>query len=236
MKNYNITLHALERLQERLENLEGHFSHIYQADFRKKRSLNYIIESFRPIFDEIISCSCENKSILNNTAYLIEYYEKYGYDKIFTFYDCEKFNITLLFKKLPSEKFFSIVTVLPFKGIRKKKYNKIPTKEIKKSKKIENWYLENQDIIKHYEKMDNNLKNVNHKSEPCIIDKDGYLIEDENNCLMNKLLYLLQNNKAERLEKISNTVKKYKTVLDNTCYTFIKKDKTIQILEELHLT
>ena len=122
MINYYLTVHAIERLQERFPHL------ITQPDLLKwKKGLPY--EGFYSVFRQILKQSSEVKSILNNMAIMMPYYEKYGYDSQYAFYEYAEQKLLMVFAKDSHEqKNFALVTVLPshFRLAQKKhEYKKV---------------------------------------------------------------------------------------------------------------
>ncbi len=105
---YNLTRHAVERLMER-------FPHI-----AKKRNLDYLlntknvkIDQYFDIFNDLCKESTENKSILNNSIFMVTYYEKYGWNVQFKFLEHPEHNLLMIFAKESWSQCYSLITVIP---------------------------------------------------------------------------------------------------------------------------
>lgn len=136
---YFLTYHSIERFQERFPEIT--------KDFPKIKSWSRIkgVDSVKDFFDKLIEDAEENKAYLNNTSYMINLYEKYGYDTEYKFMENINNGILFVMAKERNEKNFRMVTLMPTE-FRKKhslsniKYSDKEKKEDKKNKKILEMY------------------------------------------------------------------------------------------------
>src|SRR5690606_11925053 len=93
MENYYITCHLRRRFIQRSNDKYRHLRFCKIHDCKICKHMNQYIENFvycnkKSIDIEIIrriDLAKENRSYINNSAFMIWYYEKYGYDKRFQF-------------------------------------------------------------------------------------------------------------------------------------------------------
>lgn len=160
--DYYLTIHAIERFQER-------FARIVEKDElmskwnRKKGVL--VAKSF---FDKIISETTENASHLNNTNQMVYIYEKYGYNCEYKFLEHTELGILFLMTKQRSEKKFVLVTIMPTKfknkfALNTVKYNNKETKEDKQTKNINQQLTKFKNILFSFQNV--NLSPIQRLSE-----------------------------------------------------------------------
>lgn len=117
MIEYRLTFHAVERLVQRLDKA---ISLCPNLEFYKEKDCS----TYKKFFNSLIKDSSEDKSFINNTARMIEFYEKYGYDFDYLFMPHKEYSIQFVLKKKRDEKQFLLVTVVPYqqkKSLIKKK-------------------------------------------------------------------------------------------------------------------
>lgn len=114
MENFRLTKHAIDRLIERAPKVLEIWPYL------KSWSRHKNPHDFRGAFHEILQKSSENKSLINDTGYMANYYwDKYGFDSEFKFFENQDFKIKFVFVKHRGELDFNLATVAPFNGIQK---------------------------------------------------------------------------------------------------------------------
>ena len=136
---YFLTYHSIERFQERFPEIARNFPQI------KTWSRVKGVDSVKEFFDKLIERTQENKAYLNNTNYMINLYEKYGYDTEYKFMENIDNGILFVMAKERNEKSFRMVTLMPTEfrkkhSLSKIKYSDKEKKEDKKNKKILEMY------------------------------------------------------------------------------------------------
>lgn len=135
MNNVVITAHAVDRFLERFPRLANELR-LRREDFSRYSARNCRMweEGFKPLLKE----STENRSLFNNTAFMVGYYERYGYDQRFCIVDNERIRARFVLCQNPETEVFSVVTVIGMELNRVRqniKYNKNVQEEQAKEKK-----------------------------------------------------------------------------------------------------
>lgn len=104
--NYYITLHAVERLQERF----GAFCSKH-PDLKKWRR-GEDISAVRLIIEDLVEVAEENKSFINDSRYMVYIYERYGYDCTYRFLEVKSEQMLLIMCQTP-ERTHRLVTIVP---------------------------------------------------------------------------------------------------------------------------
>ena len=204
---YFLTYHAVERFQERFGALCAKIPQL--KSWTREQGLTHI----KPLFDKMIESSTENRSYINNTAYMVQLYEKYGYDEDYCFLEMQEADILFLLVKNRSEKIYKLVTVMPSEyrpGVKNIKFNQTLKKEEKFNKFVLDWY---ENIAAKLEKTPTLIVN---NSTNAIKEKLSPKSE-----LYNQLLQALQSNKTSVVERISNTKCIHSCVIETMEYDFI---------------
>lgn len=130
--NYYITKHAVERLKERFEDLWESIPQF--KNWNKWKDPN----KFKSIFNEWIVKSKENRSYINNTSKMIEFYEKYGYDTDYKFLECPDEKILFIFTKGRQMEKYALVTLVELgkRVIKKYEYKQREKKENKVTQRL----------------------------------------------------------------------------------------------------
>jgi len=167
-------------------------------------------QGFAPIkyiFNQIFEDCQENKSYLNNTENMLKLYENYGFNSDYVFLELKKENILFLLTKNRNEDVYNLVTIMPnsFRPL---------VQNVKYKAKPGNNELSNYEEIEL------------EQHQPSYID---------NIIMKEKLIELVENNTARRLQIISKTQAKYNAITNNNSYEFIYSknrinEKNIEIL------
>jgi hypothetical protein len=104
--NYYITLHAVERLQERF----GAFCSKHPDLKKWKRGDD--ISGVRLIIEDLVELSEENKSFINDSRYMVYIHERYGYDCTYRFLEVKSEQMLLIMCQSP-ERPFRLITIVP---------------------------------------------------------------------------------------------------------------------------
>ncbi len=206
-----ITIHAMERLQERFP------QYCNKYDFIKTWRKGDSLESLKPFFNETIKTSKTNNSFVNNSRYMVHLYETYGYELEYKFMELQSERILFVLSKKRSEKSYRIVTVMidKFGNLSNhKKYTKSKkendTGDAKQylqgiCTKIKQSSSQNSAPRNNVKNIDNNEINVNsaHKDKQLIMT----------------LLNLAMEHKTIP-NKISNTVTHHECYIENLMYEF----------------
>lgn len=217
MEHFNLTKHAVDRLIERAPKVLEIWPYLKSWD-RSKNPHN-----FRGAFHEILDRSSENKSLINDTGYMAtHYWDKYGFDSEFKFFESQDFKIKFVFVKNRSEKDFVLATVSPFTGIQKvNKWAQIKTKEEKMQRQILREFDSNNAFIQMGSTAYEQSKST----------KSAVPVEAE---IKQKLFKLAKNGKTSCLEKVSNALAVHKVTLDNFDYEFryykLKDAKALEVI------
>lgn len=204
---YFLTYHAVERFQERFGTLCAKIPQL--KVWSREQGLNHV----KPLFDKMIESCTENRSYINNTAYMVQLYEKYGYDEDYCFLEMLEADILFLLVKNRSQKIYKLVTIMPSEyrpGVKNIKFNQTLKKEDKFNKFVLDWY----------ENISAKLENtptliVNHSTNAM---KEKLSPKSE---LYNQLLDALNNNKTSVVERISNSKCIHSCIIKTMEYDFI---------------
>ena len=203
MKNFRLTKHAIDRLIERAPQVVDIWPYLKTWDRNKAP------HKFIAAFHEILEKSSENKSIINNTGYMASHYwEKYGFDNEFKFFENQDFKVKFVFVKKRGEIDFNLATVTPFNGIQKiNKWAQTKTKEEKKK----------DSVLLAYEQDNSFIKMGVAFFEQSISNKPSVEVDYE---IKNQLFKLAKEGKTFCLEKISNSLAVHKASINNIDYEF----------------
>lgn len=145
-KNFFLSNHSVERLMERFKDDIGNYN-IKLLGWKPKES----VRDFYGFFRFILSNCTENRALNNNTAKMIPYYEKFGFDCEFVWMENAYYNMILLFKKEKAEKDkFTLITVLPTNYRVKYARNTIQIKEKKEVRKTKQLLQDYTQLQKQY--------------------------------------------------------------------------------------
>lgn len=217
MKNFRLTKHAIDRLIERTPKVLDIWPYLKSWD-RNKAPHNFI-----GAFREIMEKSSENKSIINDTGYMASYYwDKYGFDSEFKFFENQDFKIKFVFVRNKGEMDFNLATVTPFNGIQKiNKWAQTQTKEEKQQ----------DSVLRAYEQDNSFIKMGVAVFEQSRSNKPSVEVESE---IKNQLFKLVKEGKTSCLEKISNALAIHKTSINNVDYEFryykFKDAKALEVI------
>lgn len=123
---YFLTLHSVERLIERAPTFIKKYPEL--KGWKRAQGVGHL----KGVFDKVLENTEEDRSFLNNTAYMCDYYERYGYDSEFAFYKWKEEGIIFVFVKDKDKDLFRMVTTLHshFRPtVNVTKYNHKETKE-----------------------------------------------------------------------------------------------------------
>jgi hypothetical protein len=143
MIDFNLTIHAAQRLQERFPQILVNYGYDYLLSWTREEPL----QGFRGVFYKLCEESVENKSLINDQIYMAKYYDLYGYDSQFCFLEHQKHDVLLvLCKRNARTNRFNLVTVMPgdFKLAKKRV---LPFKRSHKQKEAK------QDLMQEYSEM-----------------------------------------------------------------------------------
>lgn len=158
------------------------------------------------MFKKILKESSENKSILNDTGYMAEYFwDKYGYDSEYQFFESDKYQTKLVFLKQRHQKSFTLVTVVPFRGKQKtNKWAKLATKEDKQKERILKKFETHQELIETL------------KTTPAATNPSVAVSAD----ITQRLKRSVQMGEAQLQFKIDTLYSMWSTTLEQTVYQF----------------
>lgn len=172
MIDFNLTIHAAQRLQERFPQILINYGYEYLLSWTREEPL----QGFRGVFYKLCEESVENKSLINDKIYMAKYYDLYGYDSQFCFLEHQKHDVLLvLCKRNARTSRFNLVTVMPgdFKLAKKRV---LPFKRSHKQKEHQH------DLMQEYSEM---------KRESVLVRKFAkamtYEHEYDNNTLLQEL-------------------------------------------------
>jgi hypothetical protein len=145
-RNFVVSNHSVVRLLERFEDDVAKYNATL-LNWKTKDS----VKEFFPFFKFIISDCSENRAINNNTAKMIPYYEKFGFDCEFVWMENPHYSMLLLFKKEKATKDkFTLITVLPTSYRVKYARNTIQIKEKKEDRKTKQLLHDYSKLKKQY--------------------------------------------------------------------------------------
>lgn len=215
---YNLTYHAVERLQERFPHMCNYYPEM--QNWTRKDGLSHL----KSCFNDMLSYCEENKSYLNNTSYMVDFYDKYGYDCEYKFMELKQENMLFLLVKQRSENNYTMVTLMPteYKPMAKNtKYKQHQTKKEKQNSDVQSWHedVRNQHVVSSSGVSDfiKELEEKNKKEE---------LKQFMNNELFFKLKKGAENETAMFVKKISNTRALFSMTVDNCYYEFMYGQST----------
>ncbi len=136
MTNFIFTNHFIKRFRERIDPKEKIIAYNEQVSYHLQP------KEVKEFFHQLLKNSDVNNSLLNDTAWLVQFYEKYGFDAQFKFIDNEKYNMRCVTMKRPDDK-YSVVTVYSPKKRILSHQKKIMTKEDKEQLRINNFLNDN---------------------------------------------------------------------------------------------
>lgn len=245
---YNITYHAIERLQERFSTFTSQIPIL--QNWKREQGLNKI----KPFFNDMLKLTEENRSYLNNSAYMINLYEKYGYDMEYCFLEFKEKNILFLLTKTRSAKQYMLVTLMPIEyrpGVKNLKYGDKEEKEKAINKLMDNWSKNN--IVINIKTNTNTNTNTN-KSLPHFkaIASNTQLVEDNNIKIQNidtsidlekkilndKLIASVRDGIAIPIKRFSNSKCMYFFTVNNQQYefTYSKSNSGIKTIDIHNMT
>lgn len=203
MKNFAITYHAIERIKQRFPDFCGKIPEL------NNWQRNQGVSKCKPIFNKMILASKEDKSYLNNTAKMVLFYEKYGYEQDYKFmlFDC--LDLVFIMSKSKKESYYKIVTVVSNQYVSS--ISKVSYKN--KLKEINNFIKSWNNITVNKE--ENALKEEIHILNPIIKDR---------------LLDVASNQKSFKIKSLTKNVSLERAILDECEYDFIY-DKETKIIE-----
>jgi hypothetical protein len=217
MENFRLTKHAIDRLIERAPKVLDIWPYLKSWD-RNKNPHN-----FRGAFYEILEKSSENKSLINDTGYMASHYwDKYGFDSEFKFFENQDFKIKFVFVKNRGELDFNLATVTPFHGVQKtNKWAKIQTKEEKEQTFVLRAYEQDKTFIE----MGATVFEQSRSTKPSVP------VETE---IKLQLFKLVKEGKTNCIEKVSNALAIHKASLNNFDYEFrhykFKDAKALEVI------
>lgn len=222
---FNITYHAVERLQQRF----GVFCSKIPLLKNWKREQG--LSQLKPLFNHLLDLSDENKSYLNNSGYMLTLYEKYGYDNEYCFLEFKEENILFLLTKPRSSKDYLLVTLMPTEyrpSVKNIKYSGKSEREILFNKFLMDW-------SKTKVVLNNPIKVPNIKVTPKALIKEvpviiktkevdlikpSIVVDKETKLLHETLISSIKNNTAMQIERFSKTKCMYCVLIGNNEYEF----------------
>lgn len=217
MEQFRLTKHAIDRLIERAPKVLEIWPYLKKWDRNKNPN------NFSGAFYEILNKSSENRSIINNTGYIAtNYWDKYGFDSEFRFFENQDFKVKLVFVKNRGDLDFVLATVAPFNGVQKiNKWAQIQTKE---QKNVDS-------LLRAYEQDSAFIQMGSTVFEQYRSTKPSVAVEAE---VKHQLFKLVKEGKTHCLEKVSNALAIHKAVLDNINYEFrhykFKDAKALEVI------
>lgn len=226
---YNITYHAVQRLQERFSVFCGKIPLL--KSWKKEQGINCL----KPLFNKMLELSEENKSYQNNSTYMLQLYEKYGYDNEYCFLEFKEENILFLLTKARSSKEYMLVTLMPTEyrpGVKNIKYAGKEDRQLLFNKFLMDWSKPKLAINNQFNI--NTAKCINLEQKVSLpinvkeIKKNIENTEDNSSKPINKetqllhelLISSIKNNLALQIERFSNSKAIYSVLLDNKEYEF----------------
>lgn len=205
---FKVTRHAIQRIIERYPDICKDFPEI--LEFKS----NSIPRLFKPIFNELMKNCTENNSYLNNSARMVNMYEKYGYESDLKYAEHEKYNLVFVLRKNRTEECFKIVTTMPKEYVPTVKNIKFNHVKRKDGFEIEN--MENLDVLYNFDtnEISNFIKNKEQE------EKSEMLTKQTSQHIKDQLFKAAENQKANFLEKISNTRMKYGFSVEGVVYEY----------------
>lgn len=236
---YNITYHAIERLQQRF----GAFCS--EIPLLKNWKREQGITQLKSLFNDMLSFTEENKSYQNNSAYMIDLYEKYGYDTEYCFLELKEKNILFILTKARSAKEYMLVTLMPTDyrpGVKNIKYAGKEEKKLSFEKFLMNW--SRQDIIANKKPLSQTIKyEVDSKANQVnnainTENKSEIVLDESTKSLHKQLIASIRENEAIQVERVSNSKCIYVTTLNTTEYefTYSKTNSGVKTVEINHIT
>ena len=200
MDKFFLTKHAIDRLIERCPRVFVKWP--YLEKWHRDKDPN----AFKKAFEEILQTSSENKSLINDTGYMAKHYwDKYGFDSEFKFFESQEHRIKLVFVKDRSKPHFILATSAPFEGIQKiNKWAKTQTKEQKQ-----------QDYVMRTVERNPQFMTMAHTSMS--IARHAIHVETHIKSLLFKMA---KEGKTHCLNKLSNSAALHQAVLENEKYEF----------------
>jgi hypothetical protein len=214
---YTISYHAIERIKERFPVIS--MSHPEIKNWERAQGLNPV----KPVIDTLIKSSEVNKSIINNTQYMVRLYEKYGYDMDYCFMENKKYDMVFVMTKPRDKSHYHIMTVMPGEYRPLAKNTKYLGKETKQNKT-------SQEMLNLYDRINDLRENT--------LKRDRQFHHSSLHSIEEKLIEKCQQGQVTILEKISNARSRCECELENEKYVFVYKRKTGQSpasVEELQL-
>lgn len=239
---YNITYHAIERLQQRFGAFCSEIPLL--KNWKREQGLGQL----KPLFNDMFNFTEENKSYLNNSAYMIDLYEKYGYDTEYCFLELKEKNILFILAKARSAKEYMLVTLMPMDyrpGVKNIKYSGKEEKKLSFDKFLMNW--SKHDIINTKRTVSQPVKYTSEvkatKPEQklsTVTPTEKPQLDETTKLLHKKLIDSVRLTEAVQVERLSNTKCVYALTLDGIEYefTYIKANsgKSIEINHQHTLT
>lgn len=219
---FKLTYHAIERLIERMVDSVKIFPEL--ENFAKNHNSNCHIK--KNVFSIIIDNSQQNKSMINNTEFMINYYERYGYENRFLFLDSVKYGVRLVFSINDDEENV-LVTVVALKTILKTMLPKKETKEENIKNKQESFFKNHNEYISQYTDFNNRYENIKTEEEKV---KSIKVLMDK----ITEVIAVLHLTKSKYVEDISKKRIKYVMNLnENEIYYLMNKKKSnIELTED----
>lgn len=204
-ESFRLTKHALDRLIERSARARQDFPILKQwensSDKDKKDPTLYY-----EVIRKILKHSSENKSLINETGYMAEYFwDTYGFDSEYRFFEAEAYQVKLVFVKKRTSEHFTLVTVAPFFGKQKiNKWAQMLSKEKKQTERTLQKFTEGQELIKTL------LPSPRTRA-------DAIEVSDE---VSRELMRQTQQGHAKKVEKLDEFYTKYQLSLNETVYEY----------------
>lgn len=200
MEKYFITKHAVDRLIQRCPQAIKMWPKLNSWNGYSSPSI------YKDVFEQIYQKSSENKSIINNTAFMVnKYWEKYGFDSEYRFFECQELRLQLVFVKSRNEKNFTLVTVAPFEGIQKiNKWARTKTKEDKRNEEIISLYEAKGSFLEMGQTAFNYSQNIINVSQH----------------IKERLFKMAKDSKSRHISKISNSTACHEAEFDGKKYEF----------------
>lgn len=231
---YFLTYHAIERFQERFPELAKESTKL--KSWKRPQDVHTV----KDFFDNLVSESEENRAYFNNSNYMINMYETYGYDTEYKFMENLKYGILFVIAKERHENHFRLVTIMPTE-FRKKfslntiKYNEKEKKEDKKQKKILEVYDQYKKTTLSFE--NHHLSMINRLTE---LEKhenfDKLLSKNLSEFLIELTRLEQQKNKKGSQLQFSSTSYSYSFIVKENYATVleIKKLSEVEIFERIN--
>ena len=196
MNNYFITYHSVDRLKERFPAFSSKIPEL--KNWKREDGLS----NLKLLFDKMLSKSIEDKSHLNNTQYMVNLYDKYGYNKEYKFMNFQESDIVFILAKDRSEKSYRIVTLMPssFKKVVKHTKYGNTNKEDKLNLFINEWNGVKKNVI-----VDKTEKQNNYVDDTAI---------------KNELILEKNKGNVKLLGQITQTISSNRTIINNVEYDF----------------